>query len=199
MTQGKTQGKKTTQENAGPARRSGHTRAAILDAARRRFAEQGYDRTTIRAVAADANIDPSMVMRYYGSKDRLFEAALTVDLHLPDLTAVPRGQLPRTLVLTFLDRWEQAPAGDTLLVLLRSAVTADHAAARMREIFASQVGPALAPVVGAQGAPARAALVTSQLLGLALGRYILRIPALTEPSPEEIADLLAPAVAATLD
>jgi AcrR family transcriptional regulator len=191
--------RETAPENEGAARRSSRTRAAILDAARRRFAEQGYDRTTIRAVAADANIDPSMVMRYYGSKERLFEAALAVDLHLPDLTAVPREQLPRTLVLTFLDRWERAPAGDTLLVLLRSAVTADHAAARMREVFAGQVGPALAPVIGPQGAPARAALVTSQLLGLALGRYILRIPSLTHPSPEEIADLLAPAIAATLD
>ncbi|MEU6104559.1 TetR family transcriptional regulator [Streptomyces flaveolus] len=191
--------RETAPENERAARRSSRTRVAILDAARRRFAEQGYDRTTIRAVAADAKIDPSMVMRYYGSKERLFEAALTVDLHLPDLTAVPREQLPRTLVLTFLDRWERAPAGDTLLVLLRSAVTADHAAARMREIFADQVGPALAPVIGPQGAPAQAALVASQLLGLALGRYILRIPSLTHPSPEEIADLLAPAIAATLD
>lgn len=185
-------------EHATTARRSDRTRAAILDAARRRFAEQGYDRTTIRAVAADAQIDPSMVMRYYGNKDGLFEAALTVDLHLPDLATVPREDLPRTLVLTFLNRWEQDPAGDTLLVLLRSAVTADHAAARMREIFATQVGPALAAVVGPERAPSRAALIAAQLLGLALGRYLLRIPTLTDPPPEEVADLLAPAIAATL-
>ena len=131
-------------QTSGLDRRSDRTRAAILNAARERFATHGYDRTTIRGVAADADIDPSMVMRYYGNKARLFEAALTIDLHLPDLSAVPHEHLPRVLVRHFLDRWEGNPADDALLVLLRSAVTNEHAAARTHEIFASQVAPALA-------------------------------------------------------
>ena len=65
-------------------RRSDATRTAILDAARERFAADGYDRATIRAIARDANIDPSMVMRYYGNKEGLFAAAVAIDLKLPD-------------------------------------------------------------------------------------------------------------------
>lgn len=122
-------------------RRSDQTKSAILGAARERFAGHGYERTTIRAVAADAGIDPSMVMRYFGSKEGLFEAALTIDLRLPDLTAVPAADLPRALVRHFLERWEGNPTDDALLVLLRSAVTNDQAAARMRDIFARQVAP----------------------------------------------------------
>ena len=77
-----------------PEKRSDRTKSAILRAARERLAAQGYDRTTIRAVAADAGIDPSMVMRYFGSKAQLFDAALDIDLRLPDLTGVPLDQLP---------------------------------------------------------------------------------------------------------
>ena len=108
----------------------------------------GYDRTTIRAVAADAGIDPSMVMRYFVTKAQLFDAALDIDLRLPDLTDVPAAELPGMLVRMFLDRWEGDPADDALLVLLRSAVTNEHASARMRQVFAEQVAPALAAALG---------------------------------------------------
>ncbi|MFE4698752.1 TetR family transcriptional regulator [Streptomyces sp. NPDC056738] len=239
--------------SASGARRSDRTRAVILDAARRRFAAHGFERTTIRAVAADAGIDPSMVMRYYGSKDRLFDAALDIDLDLPDLSAVPAGERAEALVRHFLRRWERDEAGDALLLLLRSAVTNEHAAGRMHAIFATQVAPALAGAAGpeqaaraeatgpeqaaqaepagpeqaaqaeatgpeqtAQAEPAgpeqtaraeaagpeqaaRAGLVSAQLLGLALTRYILRIPAVAHLSPEQIVATLAPAVQATLD
>ncbi|MGW1965148.1 TetR/AcrR family transcriptional regulator [Streptomyces sp. NPDC001935] len=206
--------------SASGARRSDRTRAVILDAARRRFAAHGFERTTIRAVAADAGIDPSMVMRYYGSKDRLFDAALDIDLDLPDLSAVPAGERAEALVRHFLRRWERDEAGDALLLLLRSAVTNEHAAGRMHAIFATQVAPALAGTTGPERAAraeltgperaapaeptgpeqaARAGLVSAQLLGLALTRYILRIPAVAHLSPEQIVATLAPAVQATLD
>ena len=140
-----------------PGKRSDRTKAAILQAARERLAAHGYDRTTIRAVAADAGIDPSMVMRYFGTKAQLFDAALDIDLRLPDLADVPPDELPQILVRLFLDRWESDPADDALLVLLRSAVTNEHAAARMRQVFAEQVAPALAAALGhdlASGGPA---------------------------------------------
>ncbi|WP_443055472.1 TetR/AcrR family transcriptional regulator [Streptomyces sp. NBC_00704] len=179
---------------SGPGpRRSDRTRAAILDAARRRFAAHGFERTTIRAVAADADIDPSMVMRYYGSKAQLFDAALDIDLHLPDLTATPAHERPAALVRHFLHRWEHDGADDALLLLLRSAVTNDQAARRMREIFSTQVAPALGPVH-----QDRMGLVSSQLLGLALTRYLLRIPAVTQLTPEEIVTAYAPAVQSIL-
>ncbi|MEV0260147.1 TetR family transcriptional regulator [Streptomyces sp. NPDC050617] len=175
-------------------RRSDGTRAAILDAARRRFAEHGYERTTIRAVAADAGIDPAMVMRYYGSKDRLFEAALAIDLRLPDLRDVPRADIPRRLVRHFLDRWEGDPTDDALLLLLRCAVTNERAAERVRGLLTGQVAPALAAVTDDR----RLGLLSSQLLGLALTRYLLRVPVVADLTADEVTDLYAPAVAGLL-
>ena len=84
----------STSEDAAPERRSDRTKAAILRATRERLAAHGYDRTTIRAVAADAGIDPSMVMRYFGNKAQLFDAALDIDLRVPDLTGAPPAELP---------------------------------------------------------------------------------------------------------
>lgn len=179
-------------------RTSDTTKTAILRAARDRFAAHGYERTTIRAVAADAGIDPSMVMRYFGSKEKLFDAALTVDLRLPDLGAVPAAELPAVLVRHFVERWEGDPADDALLVLLRSAVTNEQAAERMREVFAAQVAPALAAALGPERAARTAGLVSAQLLGLALTRYLLRLPGVTSLAPDELVAGLAPALAATL-
>ncbi|MFD7631652.1 TetR family transcriptional regulator [Streptomyces sp. NPDC059851] len=174
------------------------TRAAILRAAQERFAAQGFERTTIRAVAADADIDPSMVMRYFGSKQGLFDAALAVDLRLPDLGAVPEQELPRVLARHFVERWEGDPADDALLVLLRSAVTNEQAAERMRRVFAAQVAPALEAAVGAERAARAGGLVAAQLLGLAVTRYLLRIPAVAGLPAESVVEGLAPALAATL-
>ncbi len=170
------------------ARRSDHTRAAILAAARRHFAAYGFEGTTIRAIAADAGIDHSMVMRYYGSKARLLDAALDIDLDLPGLSATPDDRRAELLVRHFLHRWEHNAAGDGLLLLLRSAVTHEQAAQRTREIFAAQVAPAL------NTDPEKAGLVSTQLLGLALTRYLLRIPAVVAMRPEEIVAAYAPAI-----
>jgi AcrR family transcriptional regulator len=99
--------------------RSEETRNAILAAARRRFADDGYERATIRAIAADAGIDPSMVMRYYGSKDGLFAAAVDVALHLPALDELPPERRGEMLVRHFLSLWESGRPSDVLTVLLR--------------------------------------------------------------------------------
>jgi AcrR family transcriptional regulator len=170
--------------------RSEETRNAILAAARRRFADDGYERATIRAIAADAGIDPSMVMRYYGSKEGLFAAAVDIALHLPALEDLPPGRRGETLVRHFLALWEGERA-DVLSVLLRSAVTNEAAAERMRTIFATQVGPLLA---GSADGPTRAALIAGQLLGVALCRYILRLPEMVALDAETLVRSLAPTV-----
>src|SRR5215510_212651 len=95
------------QEQGEPTpRRSDATRAAILTAARERFAADGYDRATIRAIAGDAAIDPALVMRYFGNKEQLFAAAADFDLRLPDLGALPLAGVGSALVGHFIDRWE---------------------------------------------------------------------------------------------
>lgn len=156
--------------------RAEDARAAILSAARTQFAQRGYQAATVRSIARDAAIDPAMVIRYFGSKDGLFAASADVDLRIPDLTAVPTARLGRAVVGHFLDRWEGDPADDVLLLLLRSAAVEERAAERMRTLFSDQLVPAITPVVpDRREAPARAALVSSQLLGLALVRQVLRL------------------------
>ena len=173
-----------------PARRSDATKAGILAAARERFATDGYERATIRAIAADAKIDPAMVMRYFGNKEKLFAAAAEFDLRLPDLTAVPRAELGRTLIAHFLERWE---GDDTLKALLRAAVTNKAALARVRSIFATQLAPTMATVCRhPESALTRAGLVASQAMGLALTRYLLRLPPVVAMNRAEIIRWLGP-------
>jgi AcrR family transcriptional regulator len=175
--------------------RSDVTKAAILRAARARFAAAGYEKATIRAIAADADIDPSMVMRYYGNKAKLFAAALDVDLHLPDLNAIPRRRVGKTLVSHFLQRWEGDPTDDALLMLLRSAATDDFAAERMRTLFRTQLTPALRAFIGDPAeASERAGLISTQMLGLALCRNILRLPPVAALSPETVVARIGPTI-----
>jgi len=169
-------------------KKSDATRAAILAAARERFAAEGYERATIRAVAAQANIDPAMVIRYYGSKEGLFAAAADFNLRLPDLARVPRKNLGKTLVAHFFEVWE---TDETFLALLRAAVTHEVAAERLRAVLAEQVRPAIRAV---SDDPASAGLVASQFLGLALCRYVLKLPPLVALTREELLERLGPVV-----
>ncbi|MET9799159.1 TetR family transcriptional regulator [Streptomyces sp. NPDC006368] len=173
-------------------RRSDATRAAILDAARERFAEDGYERATIRAIARDAGIDPSMVMRYYGNKEGLFAAASEIDLRLPQIGALPAKHIGAVLVSHFLDRWEE---DDILTAVLRVGVTNAAGAERMRAVFKAQLGPIAAGVCpDPADAPRRASLAASQILGMALARYVLRLPPAVEMSREEVIAWLAPTI-----
>ncbi|MFF0546236.1 TetR/AcrR family transcriptional regulator [Nocardia thailandica] len=174
-----------------PPRRSDRTRAAILTAARNRFAADGYGGTTIRAVAADAGIDPSMVMRYFGSKDGLFAAALDLDLDLPDLAAADPDALGDVLIRRFLAIWEDGD-NTVLLILLRSSITDDAVAERFRRIFAEQVLPAVLRVGDPADAERRGGLIVTQLLGLALCRYVLRLPPVVDLTPHRIVTDIGP-------
>ncbi|WP_436527969.1 TetR family transcriptional regulator [Actinoplanes sp. HUAS TT8] len=173
-------------------RRSDATRAAILTAARERFAADGFERATIRAIAADARIDPSLVMRYYGNKEKLFAAAAEFDLRLPPLTQTPVENHGAALVEHFLDRWSE---DETLLALIRAAVSHEAAAQRMREIFAAQVGPIAARLApDPSSAPIRAGLIATQILGFALCRFVLRVPPIVDLDREAAIAWLGPTV-----
>jgi len=164
------------------------TKAVILAAARERFAESGYEAATIRAIAADANIDPSMVMRYFGNKEQLFAAAAEFDLRFPDLSELSPSELGASMVSHFLARWED---DDALVVLLRSATTNADAAQRMTDIFAGQLLPAISKLVP-DDAPRRAGLIATQVLGMALCRFVLRIPPVAAMSRVELVAWLGP-------
>ncbi|MFC3577607.1 TetR family transcriptional regulator [Streptomyces yaanensis] len=174
-------------------RRSDATRATILTAARERFASDGYERATIRAIAKDARIDPSMVMRYYGSKEGLFDAVLDVDLRMPDPRGLRRHDVGEVLVGHFLTLWEENH--DPLTAMLRVGVTNPAGAERLQGIFRDQLLPvALHLCPDPEQAPARAGLIASQVLGMALTRYVLRFPPTVALAREEVVAWLAPTV-----
>lgn len=165
------------------------SKSAIVVAAREQFARYGYHRATIRAIAAGAGIDPAMVMRYFGNKAGLFQAAVTVDLELPDLSATPPGQVGYSLVRHFLQRWER---DDTLVILLRSSITDHDIAEHVRQLFIQQVAPAVAPAAPPASATTRAGLVATQILGLAISRYVLQLPPAVAMSHDEVVAWVGP-------
>ncbi len=162
----------------------------ILAAAREQFAKSGFERATIRTIAAEANIDPSMVMRYFGNKDQLFAAAADIDLAIPDLSGVDRDDVGAGLVAHFMNRWER---DEVLIVLLRSSATNADAAQRMRTMFASQLLAAVAKINPVEP-ERRAGLIATQMLGLALCRYVLTLPPVVSMSRDETVAWLGPTV-----
>ena len=173
--------------------RSEPTRRAILDAARRAFAARGYEQTTIRAVAAESGIDASMVMRYFGSKAGLFAAASTTDLEVPNLVPVSPARRGESIVRHFVERWEHSPGDDTLVFLLRTAVTnnavADQLQAKFNELITAPIA-----ALGVAHPERRGSLIGAQLLGLALCRYILHLETIASLPAEELIAAIAPTV-----
>jgi AcrR family transcriptional regulator len=157
--------------------RSQATRARILDAAREAFATLGYERATVRIIAEKAHIHPSMVMRYYISKEGLFTASSQFDLRLPDLAAVPPENAGEFIVATFLDRWENLGSSGDLPALLRISVTHPEGREKAIAVFTEQVRPALARVIRSGNPAGSGALIATQLVGIAFLRYVLQLPA----------------------
>ena len=181
------------QESKQPSK-SDRTRAAILAAAQQLFAGDGYERTTVREIAARAKIDPALVMRYFGSKDELFARVAVFNLKLPDLSKADRSKVGEMLVRHFLSLWEGENANGGLTVLYRSAASNKFAANKLREIFATQVLPAVAKIGGPNGAAERAGLIASQLLGLAFCRYVVKFPPVVGLSREQLVKEIGPTI-----
>jgi AcrR family transcriptional regulator len=192
--------RRPTQQRIRTGRRPGPstTRADILEAARASFAELGYDRTSVRGVAARAGVDPALVHRFYGSKDDLLAAALTVALNpgerIPELMEGDVGALGERVVGYFLSVWEQSPSREVLIGMLRSAATNERAAAQLRQFFGREVLGRIAARLGHDDAELRATLAGSQLLGLAMARYIIRFDPIASAEPQTIVATIAPAL-----
>jgi AcrR family transcriptional regulator len=166
--------------------KSDRTRSSILEAAREIFGREGYERTTIRDIAAAASIDPAMVIRYFHSKDELFGRIANFDLRLPDPASIDRNRIGEALVTHFLNIWEGENAVPGLIVMIRSAASNEFAAQKVHEVFARQVLPMLTSIGDREDAPNRAGLVASQLIGLAFGRYVIKFAPVVALSRERI-------------
>jgi AcrR family transcriptional regulator len=171
-------------------RNAADTRADILAAARVRFGADGYERTTLRAVAADVGVDPALVIRYFGSKHDLFAAVAAFTLDLPDLTQLDPELVAEALLSRFFAVWED---DTTFVALLRAAMTSPAAADTMKAVFATQVAPALVAVTP-DHATQRAGLVGAFVIGLATTRYVLRNPSVADLGRDELIAWAAPVV-----
>ncbi|ASW55993.1 TetR family transcriptional regulator [Plantactinospora sp. KBS50] len=192
------------------ARRTGRrpgkpgTRDAILGAARTAFAEKGFDNASIRAIAAAAGVDPALVHHYFGTKDQLFLAVMDSPFDpgmlIPNLVAEGRAGLGERLVRTFVTIWD-SPAGSVGVALVRSAVSSEWSARLFREFLTTQIlrralaGLDLAPAE----APLRISLVASQLAGLAMTRYVIRLEPLASAPPETVVAAIGPNIQRYLD
>jgi len=166
--------------------KSDRTRSTILAAAREIFGREGYERTTIRDIASSAAIDPAMVIRYFHSKEELFGRIADFDLRLPDPSGIPPERIGEALVTHFLNIWEGEQAVPGLVVMIRSAASNEFAAGKVQEVFTGQVLPMLTRIGDPADARDRAGLVASQLIGLAFGRYVLKLGPVVALSRERI-------------
>jgi AcrR family transcriptional regulator len=173
------------------------TRGEILAAARRRFTEHGYGGATIRAIAADADVDPALVHHYFGAKHELFTAALDIPVNpaavLPELIAQGADGLGERIVCTMVTHWDAVDANPILMVV-RSLAGGGRAADMVREFVTQTV---LRPLMSALALPdgdLRATLAASQLVGLLMVRYVAQLPPLDSLPPETLARHVGPTV-----
>jgi AcrR family transcriptional regulator len=174
------------------------TRAAIAEAARRNFGELGYERTTIRAIAGDAGVDPALVVHFFGSKQQLF-------LSVMDLPFAPEEVLPRILAgdrdsvgerfARFIVGVLEDPSSRTVITgMVRAAASEPEAARMLRELISRRVFAAIAASLDVDRAELRATLVGSQVVGLVVARYIVAV----EPLASLDRDQLVPAIGPNL-
>ena len=172
------------------------TRDRIADAARRLFAEQGFDRTSIRAVAAEAGVDPALVHHYFGTKQRLFVEA--VDFPIDAVRAIESlavddvDHVGERLVRFALQLWDDPLVLPRLLGVLRSAVTDPEAAKLLGVLFTRQGPVQLLHAIDADQPDLRAELVGTQLVGLAVARHVLRVEPLASADHETIVAAVGP-------
>lgn len=163
------------------------TQARILDAAARLFAEAGYERATIRAIAAAAGVDAGLVMHYFESKERLFRAVMH------SAPGTPAGGTPQEATEELLARVTASLTTEPVqsLAVLRSMLTYPEAARAASEESAAYRARLAATIPG-PGAELRAAMVTATVLGVIVSRHMLKLEELAEATPEQVIELLRP-------
>jgi AcrR family transcriptional regulator len=172
------------------------TREAVLAAARELFAERGYERTTIRAVAAAAGVDPALVHHHFGTKERLLAEAITLPI-TPEAVLGGVGADPDRLGPEIARRiilvWETQPeVRERMLAMLRSGISHERAAGLLRDLLGRTMLRGLGDLAAPDCLELRTSLVGTQLGGLMLGRYVLRVPGVADATPEQLIAAVGP-------
>lgn len=177
-------------------RRSGaDTKAALLAAAREVFTEQGYDAATVRAIAAQAGVDPAMVNHWFGGKAGLFSAAVHIPVNpeevVPLLLAGDREQLAERLLRRFLTVWDNAEGGQ-FAALVRSIATNENAVTMLREFIQNVMFENLIKALDVDQPDLRGALCGSQIVGLGMARYVVRLEPLASADHDTVVAAVGP-------
>jgi AcrR family transcriptional regulator len=178
---------------------SNTTRADILAAARALFARQGYERASMRAIARRARVDPALIVHFFGTKEGLLREALTLPVDpnrvIGEAVAdAPAEHLGESLVRGVVTTWDSPAVNPVMVSLFRTAVSHDMAATFLRETLQRTVIATVSGLVDDDTAQRRAELVAAQMAGLALSRYLVRLPAVVAMSPEELARSVGPSI-----
>ncbi|MFB7337799.1 TetR family transcriptional regulator [Streptomyces adustus] len=172
------------------------TREAILEVARRKFADLGYDRTTMRGVAADADVDASVVSHYFGSKQGLFTAAAALPFEpeavLAELLDGPRETIGHRLATHALRIVETTDGRLQITGLIRAAASDENAARMLRDRITGELLLPLAQELDSPDAQLRAALASSQMVGLIMARHITGLQVLADTDAAVLADAIGP-------
>jgi AcrR family transcriptional regulator len=180
------------------------TRAEIVEAARTAFAAGGYRGASIRGVARQAGVDPSLVLHYFGSKEDLFAASMEMPFSVGDVIgpalAGDRDGIGERLARGFFSIWELPGPRGALLGMLRGALGGhDEAVRPFREFIAESIRPAIASAIGGPDADRRALAMASHLVGVAVVRYVVRIEPLASAPVDEIVELVGPRLQSYVD
>lgn len=174
------------------------SRAAVLAVAKQHFAAEGYEKTTLRAIARDAHVDPSMVIYLFGSKADLFRESLRLILDPAVLVAAlegPADEVGTRMVRAYLDIWESPETAASMRTMLQSATSNSDAHDAFRTFMQDYVLAAVSGVLGGgEQARLRAMLAASSLVGTAMLRYVMAVPPLATLSAEQVLRLVAPTV-----
>jgi AcrR family transcriptional regulator len=172
------------------------TRELILAAARRQFAERGYDRTSLRSVAQEAGVDPTLVSHFYGTKQELFVTVVQLPFDPAEvverLVAGDRETTGLRLARFFLGVLESAPGRQRVTGLVRAAASEAEAARMVRELVTRELVGRIAEALESDDAPLRASLVGSQIVGLVMARYVVGVEPLASRDPDAVAEAIAP-------
>ncbi|MEW9532975.1 TetR family transcriptional regulator [Microbispora sp. NPDC049125] len=179
-----------------PGRRPGtaDTRGEILTAARKVFAEKGFDKATIRGIAREAGVDPALVHHYFDTKEGTFVAAMQLPVDpsvvIPMIISGPREEIGERIVRFILTMTADPKAREQVLGVLRTAMVHDQAVAMIREFFTTAVLGRVGEALGVP--PLRMQAAFSQMFGVVVMRYILELEPLASVETEELVDLLGP-------
>ena len=158
--------------------RSQPTRDRIMAAAKKIFGRDGFDVATIRAIAAEADINPAMVMRYFGSKELLFAAVTTLKIDRSYLARVPKGKIGETIIRDGLDRWDDPQWGDNVIAMVRTSMNNPAAREKFNNGYMESLAAlqeALLEYHGIKLPKESVAMIATQALGVLIARYVLRL------------------------